>query len=36
MKQTDFEDLAVNKFEALNEMFQKLVMLNDWLLNQMR
>ena len=33
---TDFEDLANNKYESTNEMFSKLVVMNDWLLNQIR
>lgn len=33
---TNFEDLANNKYESTNEMFSKLVTMNDWLLIQMR
>lgn len=33
---TNFEDLANNKYESTNEMFSKLVTMNDWLLIKMR
>lgn len=36
LKTTDFEDLATKNYESSNDMFSKLVSMNDWLLNQMR
>lgn len=36
LKTTNFEDLETNKYESKNEMLEKLVNLNDWLLTQMR